>query len=77
LTPEVPAQEGEAPGRVSSVRTGASRSASPNNITPNKFSARLFDHFTAPEQGVEFSFTARTFWLTMPTAAHIVVDSNE
>jgi hypothetical protein len=49
--------------------------ALPNNITPHNFSLGLFDHFTAPEQGVEFS--RRAFLSYDEGGRAIVVDSNE
>jgi hypothetical protein len=81
LCPEGPGKRSVKPGSIPSARAklrlsrGFSRGLAQQHH-PHKFSLGLFDHFTAPEQGVDF-FTARIFCLTMPMDAQIVVDSNE
>jgi len=64
------------PRQISTLlRTGTSRLASPNNITPNSFSHGSIDQLIA-SKGAAFARHAFCC-LTMPMAAHFVVDSNE
>jgi hypothetical protein len=74
-TQEGPAQEGETQGRVRLRPNRGFPLGLAQQRRPHKFSARLFDLFTAPEQGVEFS--RRVCFTTAMAAAHIVVDSKE